>query len=434
MYDVTKYQHDHPGGAEVLIEAAGTDASEDFDNAGHSEDATDIMTGYHVGSLKGYKKPTPKPPSPPKQTSPSQGKKKKPLNTYIMSQLASLGTISLAAASYYVIGQHLNITLPNPIRSVLRSMRSPHSSLGFLPGILLGAGSLVVIDAAIMQRAIQGLKVSKTFASYPAHIKVPQPTPENVLLKRGWLDPANYSELPLVKKTMVGPNVYRLEFQLPSEDSIIGLPTGQHITIKAKVEAESISRSYTPISNNRDKGVLQLIIKVYPDGKLTQNYIANLQVGDEVSFRGPKGAMRYSPGMCKKIGMIAGGTGITPLFQLIRAICEDDRDTTEISLLYANRGEDDIILRKELDTFARRYPKIFKVFYVLNHAPAGWKFGSGHISKEMIEDKLPGPSHGNKMLLCGPPGMVMGVKESLGSLGFQLPGASSKMTDQVFVF
>uniref|UniRef100_A0A1Y1N3C9 Cytochrome b5 heme-binding domain-containing protein n=1 Tax=Photinus pyralis TaxID=7054 RepID=A0A1Y1N3C9_PHOPY len=75
VYDVTKYLQDHPGGADVLAEAAGTDATHEFDNAGHSEDAWDIMQPYLVGNLQGHhekKKPKPKPimnqPPPPKQT------------------------------------------------------------------------------------------------------------------------------------------------------------------------------------------------------------------------------------------------------------------------------------------------------------------------------------------------------------------------------
>ncbi|MDE9440018.1 hypothetical protein EWS82_13140, partial [Staphylococcus xylosus] len=110
--------------------------------------------------------------------------------------------------------------------------------------------------------------------------------------------------------------------------------------IKAAIDGADVSRSYTPVSNNTDLGRLELVIKCYPDGLLTGKYLANLKVGDKVLFRGPKGAMRYKRGLCKKIGMIAGGTGITPMYQLIRAICEDDKDTTEVSLILANRTED----------------------------------------------------------------------------------------------
>lgn len=286
----------------------------------------------------------------------------------------------------------------------------------------------------MMHRVSRLIKSSKSFASYPAHYKVPPPVQNNPLLARGWLDPVNCSALPLVKRTTVGPNVLHLTFQLPTANTIVGLPTGQHVAIQAKFDGESVSRSYTPVSNNLDRGLLELVIRVYPDGKLTNGYLSKLKVGDEVSFRGPKGAMRYSQGMCRKIGMVAGGTGITPMYQLIRAICEDEQDTTEISLVYADKTEKDILLRKELDTFARRYPKNLRVYYLLDHPPANWEFGSRYVSKEIIKDRLPGPGDDSKVLLCGPPGMVRGAKASLGSLGFDLPGPSSKMTDQVFVF
>jgi cytochrome-b5 reductase len=54
--------------------------------------------------------------------------------------------------------------------------------------------------------------------------------------------------------------------------------------------------------------------------------------------------------------MLAGGTGITPMYQVVRAICEDPEDETQVSLVYANREEGDILLREELEALAERYP------------------------------------------------------------------------------
>ncbi|OPB37695.1 hypothetical protein A0O28_0046070 [Trichoderma guizhouense] len=215
---------------------------------------------------------------------------------------------------------------------------------------------------------------------------------------------------------------------------MLGLPTGQHVAITMNVDGEKVTRSYTPVSNNLDYGVLELLVKIYPDGKLTGGCLANLQIGDEVQFRGPKGAMRYSNGLCKKIGMIAGGTGITPMFQLIRAICENDRDATEISLIYANHTENDILLKDELDKFSRLYPKLFKVFYVIEHPSTTWNSGVGYITKDMAAQRLPLPGNDVKIMVCGPPGMVGAAKKFLGELGYETPGANPKMSDQVFIF
>lgn len=51
----------------------------------------------------------------------------------------------------------------------------------------------------------------------------------------------------------------------------------------------------------------------------------------------------------KKILMVCGGTGITPIYQVIQAVLNDPLDKTELYLIYANRSEEDILLRKQLD-------------------------------------------------------------------------------------
>ncbi|WVZ60576.1 hypothetical protein U9M48_010579 [Paspalum notatum var. saurae] len=51
IYDVTKYLEDHPGGADVLLEATGKDATEEFEDAGHSKSAKEQMQDYFIGEL-----------------------------------------------------------------------------------------------------------------------------------------------------------------------------------------------------------------------------------------------------------------------------------------------------------------------------------------------------------------------------------------------
>ncbi|XP_031639588.1 cytochrome b5 [Contarinia nasturtii] len=51
IYDVTKFLNEHPGGEEVLLEQAGKDASESFEDVGHSTDAREMMKRYKVGEV-----------------------------------------------------------------------------------------------------------------------------------------------------------------------------------------------------------------------------------------------------------------------------------------------------------------------------------------------------------------------------------------------
>ncbi|XP_060082301.1 cytochrome b5-like [Ylistrum balloti] len=51
VYDVTKFLEEHPGGEEVLLEQAGKDATEAFEDVGHSTDARELMKDYLIGEL-----------------------------------------------------------------------------------------------------------------------------------------------------------------------------------------------------------------------------------------------------------------------------------------------------------------------------------------------------------------------------------------------
>lgn len=51
VYDVTEFLNEHPGGEEVLIEQGGKDATEAFEDVGHSSDARERMKKYKIGEL-----------------------------------------------------------------------------------------------------------------------------------------------------------------------------------------------------------------------------------------------------------------------------------------------------------------------------------------------------------------------------------------------
>ncbi|KAL4283289.1 hypothetical protein GQ457_16G027580 [Hibiscus cannabinus] len=51
VYDVTNFLEDHPGGDEVLLSATGKDATDDFEDVGHSDNARDMMAQYYVGEI-----------------------------------------------------------------------------------------------------------------------------------------------------------------------------------------------------------------------------------------------------------------------------------------------------------------------------------------------------------------------------------------------
>ncbi|XP_073306059.1 cytochrome b5-like [Primulina huaijiensis] len=51
VYDVTPFMEDHPGGDEVLLSATGKDATDDFEDVGHSDSAREMMHKYVIGEI-----------------------------------------------------------------------------------------------------------------------------------------------------------------------------------------------------------------------------------------------------------------------------------------------------------------------------------------------------------------------------------------------
>ncbi|KAL6248024.1 NADH-cytochrome b5 reductase [Rhinocladiella similis] len=253
------------------------------------------------------------------------------------------------------------------------------------------------------------------------------------------LIPDAFQEFPLVdiKKTSHNVAIYR--FGLPKPTDILGLPIGQHMSLAAtpKGAEKEVVRSYTPISSDEDKGWFELLIKAYPQGNISA-HMTTLKIGDTMKVRGPKGAMVYRPNLCTRIGMIAGGTGITPMLQIIRAINRGrprngGNDTTKVDLIFANVNPDDILLKEQLDALHKEDPD-FNVYYVLNNPPAGWTGGVGFVTADMIKEKLPPPASDIKILICGPPPMVSALKKATEGLGYQKARPVSKLEDQVFCF
>ncbi|XP_010931462.1 NADH--cytochrome b5 reductase 1 [Elaeis guineensis] len=235
---------------------------------------------------------------------------------------------------------------------------------------------------------------------------------------RGCLDPENFRDFKLVDKKQLSHNVAKFQFALPKSTTVLGLPIGQHISCRGKDSVgEEVIKPYTPTTLDSDVGYFELVIKMYPQGRMSHHF-REMRVGDYLSVKGPKGRFKYQPGQVRAFGMIAGGSGITPMFQVTRAILENLKDNTKIHLIYANVTYEDILLKEELDGLAQNYPNRFKVYYVLNQPPEFWNGGVGFVSKEMIENHCPPPASDIQVLRCGPPPMNKAMAAHLDGLGY----------------
>jgi len=289
--------------------------------------------------------------------------------------------------------------------------------------ILLALGAVVSLGAIYVYNSLASKPITKA-------------------LKKG-----EFREFKLTNRVNVSHDTVRFTFGL-GKDTVLGLPVGKHIIVRVNdlkdEQGDYITRPYTPVSSDNDIGFFELVIKVYEKGVLTQR-LNKLEVGDAIQVKGPEGRITYTdPGTIelerplkaeqerlkiqsplgmikfKKLAMIAGGTGITPMLQVIHQIMRDENDDVECSLIFANRSIDDILVREELEELAEKYKK-FHLFFTLDKGPTDkeWNGGVGFVTPDLVKKHLPPPDEDVLLLECGPPVMIQFLNKFLAPMGYK---------------
>ncbi|KAI4724131.1 cytochrome-b5 reductase [Aureobasidium sp. EXF-10728] len=221
-----------------------------------------------------------------------------------------------------------------------------------------------------------------------------------------------FVSLTLEEARMVNHDTRELKFKLSGDGAISGLsPVSDGAWLPTL-------RPYTPISTP-DSPYITLLVKQYPNGRAS-THLHNLALGQTLSVKSiPE--FPYKPNQHKHLVLVAGGAGITPMFQALRSVLGNPEDKTRVSLVYANKTEADILMKKELDTLASQHPDRFAVTYVVNDTKSSHKsLERGYVTKDILTKALPAPLEGGhvKVLVCGPPAMLDAIAGPKGARGW----------------
>lgn len=105
-----------------------------------------------------------------------------------------------------------------------------------------------------------------------------------------------------------------------------------------------------------------------------------------------------------QVALIGGGSGITPLYQILTHALRDRTNTTKFTLLYGNLTEDDILLREQFDNLKKTYPKTFDVVYFVDKkSTKDESIREGYITKDAIKKYGPSADLAQKVkvFVCG---------------------------------
>mmetsp|Transcript_13615 Transcript_13615/g.24423 ORF Transcript_13615/g.24423 Transcript_13615/m.24423 type:complete len:325 (-) Transcript_13615:2033-3007(-) len=221
------------------------------------------------------------------------------------------------------------------------------------------------------------------------------------------LDSSQFVSLPLLKVKEYSHNSKVYVFGVSPIDEF---PVSSFVLVKAddiSDDGKPVIRPYTPINISLKSGEVELLIKRYPGGKMS-NHIDSLKPGDSLLMKGPLKKFEVKPNAVSHCAMVAAGTGITPMFQVIKKSLQDKTDNTKLTLLYANISEEDILLHDELKELESKNPRL-SVHYWVEKPSASWNGRVGRISKDAMAELLPKPGSGCSVLVCGPPPMVNAI-------------------------
>jgi ferredoxin-NADP reductase len=207
------------------------------------------------------------------------------------------------------------------------------------------------------------------------------------------------------------PRTYNVtSFRFPRPAALNYKP-GQFLFVTIKADGKELSKHFSISSSPTEKTHIEFTKKL-SDSDFSSALKA-LKEGDWARIDAPYGKFTFE-GEHEKIGLLAGGIGITP-FKSICRYCTDMRLDTKITLLYGNRTENDIAFRKELETMQQQN-KNLKVVFTLNEASGEWKGATGLITTEMIKKEIPDYKE-TTFYTCGPPTMVQIMEKLVEQLG-----------------
>lgn len=278
-----------------------------------------------------------------------------------------------------------------------------------------------------------GLSFAGSYAYHPPNIVNNDSNPRTFVSDNQWID------LKISKIEKLSHDSRKFTIALPSENHVTGLVTASALLAKCvTAKGSNIIRPYTPISDNNQKGSFDLVIKHYENGKFS-SHIFGLKEKDTVSFKGPLLKWPWIPNSYESIVLLGAGTGITPLFQMIKQITNDPKDKTKIHLLYGNKTPQDILLKKELDELKALHPDKLKISYFVDKSEGSFEGNIGFITRDYLKKNVPGPETNTQFFICGPPPFMeaySGPKDSPQDQG-KLSGILSEFgykSEQVFKF
>lgn len=201
---------------------------------------------------------------------------------------------------------------------------------------------------------------------------------------------------------------------------------GQFINISLIVNGEKLARSYS-LSSSPDTDLYPSITLKRVKGGLMSNYIADhAEQIPEWEIEGPYGSFVPAAGSYQNrhVVLLAGGSGITPLWSIAKSILKRAADA-RLTLLYANRNWNDVIFGDTIAALSQQYKDRTTIFHALSQPDEAGRVLAGNliegrlsklVIKKLLKRIAPETLLDTHFFICGPSGLMQLYEQTLESL------------------
>ncbi len=217
------------------------------------------------------------------------------------------------------------------------------------------------------------------------------------------IDNTAYKTLTIDKLVQENSNTVSVYFK-PSDRAFYNYKAGQYLTLKVKINGKTYHRCFSLSSSPNIDDFLRITVKL--KGEVSHYFYNSAKNGDTVASLLPVGDFVLIPNAAsqKHYVMVAGGSGITPLYSMIQQILQFE-PSSKITLLYANASEEQIIFGENISQLAAQYPQ----FEYLNFISGKQRIGRNDLNIDANA----------VYYICGPDALKNAVTQHLKDLKIQ---------------
>lgn len=204
------------------------------------------------------------------------------------------------------------------------------------------------------------------------------------------------SEMKIIEKKQMTHNTFFMKLQADHE--IPSTRVAYHILI---YDDNGNYKPYSPLYTTEDS--IAFAIKVYPNGKIT-NFLNSKEINDKITVSELVPTRETKLNEFRNALLIAGGTGVTPIYQMLYSHILSGMNTTDFTLLFLNKTPGDVFLQNELEILKKKSNGKLQIIYIFSDGTDNPD--STHISGKLNKDVLLTVTKSKVfefVYICGPP-------------------------------